>query len=602
MSKQGLLDITGINKPLPIRIGVTGHKDLESRLQGNTDGSHFASQSVDRRLSIMVDAIMINFDVILAHTPRKYIVVSPLAEGGDMVLTDALLNHRAYPKSELSGQVELQLVAPMPEADYLTEFSSEEQREAYLRLKNQAVNPDQQPLVATGRTPQDRKQAHTLIVNEVVNGCDILVAAWDGIRTDKPAGTFATIERARRLGKPIIYLRPTRSVLRYVEKITLPLLARFHWAKFLFPLFGISIDDSDSVIATLYHLDSFNADLQRQTRGEKGLTLHLRDAAETIAEVDRSYAVLCSDLKKDSPAFEEFETAYESDLKQILLPIWRKTASLARHYRDYDSWVVAAIYWLAASAVVTVSIISSYRPDAHDLYWFEVMEALCVFTIVIASRWFEWHRKRIEYRLLSERLRSAIFLYISGMKIKTILVPAYLKGAYDSSQWAIDIFNSLTEHMQKDTTWPFKFFAEFREWVLQSWIGSQLNYYDTQAKRQQRKFIILERLGLATLGLTVGVAVIHARGLGKLNPVLTVLAFSLPAFGGAMAGILAHREYRRNSHRYRQMSDALDKIIVEAKAAEDASSLQKILHEAHHLMLREHQTWLSTLGVAPPPI
>jgi hypothetical protein len=206
--------------------------------------------------------------------------------------------------------------------------------------------------------------------------------------------------------------------------------------------------------------------------------------------------------------------------------------------------------------------------------------------------------------MLSERLRAAIFLYIAGIRPEQLLLPPYLHSERGTHRWVIDVFNSLTAHLNQETEWPPLYIEPLKNLVTRGWLDGQLGYYGKQEARQHRLYKALGVIGLSTFLLTITVAIFHALGVGDqkfyATAALNILALSLPAIGGAIGGVLAHREYRRNAHRYGQMVHALTPLVSKVRAASDFASLQQALLAAHHLMLREQQTWILTVGVEPP--
>ena len=79
---------------------------------------------------------------------------------------------------------------------------------------------------------------------------------------------------------------------------------------------------------------------------------------------------------------------------------------------------------MAVGAAATIKL---FLPSYHRLYWFEVAAALSILFILGFSRVYEWHRKRIEYRILAERLRAAVFLHIAGVQPERLSLPAYFR-------------------------------------------------------------------------------------------------------------------------------------------------------------------------------
>ena len=167
------------------------------------------------------------------------------------------------------------------------------------------------------------------------------------------------------------------------------------------------------------------------------------------------------------------------------------------------------------------------------------------------------------------------------------------------------IFDALTVHMVKVPAWPMDHFDALKNLIVKSWLADQLTYYEREGKRQHSWALLLEATGSIAFVLTILIAVTHALGIWEqylnLDALTSLLGLTMPALGGAIGGILAHREYRRNAHRYHQMARALDPILHQVESASDFVQLQELLRAAHHLMLREQQAWLLTVGAESRP-
>ena len=320
-SSNSLLGIPGVTAPLVLRIGVTGHKQLDEHF--------FVQRSDDLAKSVMwmVEAVMQYLDEAMAHTPRKYQIVSPLAEGGDILLTEAILQHLANPELSLCGPPELQIVVPMPLAEYREEFVDANQKRILDELIFRSINPDETPLVTEANTREQRHSAYEAVTKTVAERCDILVALWDGRSTKSDAGTAATVRETRRLGKPVVHLRP-KVVNVGFPGVILPKVhqwvANSRLALWLFPFCGIRIlDDDDSVLTSLRHLDSFNIELRKRAWRETGSVLNLADTDATLTQVRDAYESLTEPLNSDPLTKTYFDNNYGRVLSQVLLPVRR---------------------------------------------------------------------------------------------------------------------------------------------------------------------------------------------------------------------------------------------------------------------------------------
>ena len=159
--------------PLPIVVGVTGHRDLRSE-----------------DLASLTDAVTRVLTALRARYPHTDLVVlSSLAEGADRLAARVALD------------LGLRLVAaiPLDDEDYKKDFSSAASLAEYdalvVRAERSFVVPD-----PSGR-PRKRPECYARLGAYVARHCHLLLALWDGRATNRTGGTAETV-RARREGAP----------------------------------------------------------------------------------------------------------------------------------------------------------------------------------------------------------------------------------------------------------------------------------------------------------------------------------------------------------------------------------------------------------------
>ncbi len=112
---DSLSDAKKLNIPAIVRVGVTGHRTL-------------ASEQLIRE---SVKSVLGKLDKMLRNTPHTFIAVSPLAEGADRLVAKEILAWQVF------GDVDkpsLEAVLPLPEADYLQDFETQESRDEFREL------------------------------------------------------------------------------------------------------------------------------------------------------------------------------------------------------------------------------------------------------------------------------------------------------------------------------------------------------------------------------------------------------------------------------------------------------------------------------------
>ncbi len=127
-------------------------------------------------------------------------LLSPLAEGADRLAAHEILR--------LPG-TELRAVLPLHQADYETDFATEESRTEFRDLLARAVIIEVIPPQAS------RAEAYMAVGCRIVEACDILLAVWDGQPSRGLGGTADVVAYARKIGRPVIIIdseNPTRII------------------------------------------------------------------------------------------------------------------------------------------------------------------------------------------------------------------------------------------------------------------------------------------------------------------------------------------------------------------------------------------------------
>jgi len=144
-----------------------------------------------------VRRVLARLDGILSHTPHTFVVVSPLAEGADRLVVQEVL---AWPATEEAGSHRLEAVLPLPPADYVQDFGSEESRDEFQALLTGAAS------VHLLGTAASRTAAYQKAGRHVVQSCDVLVAIWDGNPARGQGGSAEIVTYARQAGRSLFWI------------------------------------------------------------------------------------------------------------------------------------------------------------------------------------------------------------------------------------------------------------------------------------------------------------------------------------------------------------------------------------------------------------
>lgn len=165
-----------------IKIAVTGHRQLTNL------------PSLENSIFAAVDQISEAFPGQIYH------IWTCLAEGADRILSRILVK---------SLEAKLTVVLPLPEQEYIKDFETIESIKEFEHLKygaEQVISPDQ---------VLDRPKAYQDANHTLLQGCDLLVAIWDGIPARGPGGTSEVVESIRQAEKPLLWIHTDNEKNRF---------------------------------------------------------------------------------------------------------------------------------------------------------------------------------------------------------------------------------------------------------------------------------------------------------------------------------------------------------------------------------------------------
>jgi hypothetical protein len=169
--------------PVVVRIGVTGHRDVEDR--------NAVRDRVRRALG------RIRETTSSSTSSPTFVIVSSLAEGTDRLVVQEALG---------MGNVGLEASLPLPADEYSCDFASDGSKRDFERLLSVSST-----VWVAGRTTS-RAEAYELAGHRVVDRSDVMIAVWDGAPSRGRGGTADIVTYARSRDVPILWIRPDGTV------------------------------------------------------------------------------------------------------------------------------------------------------------------------------------------------------------------------------------------------------------------------------------------------------------------------------------------------------------------------------------------------------
>jgi hypothetical protein len=467
-------------------------------------------------------------------------VISPLGEGADRLVARAVLRRPG---------ATLEAALPLPVERYLQDFPAQVSRDEFFDLLRLADTVGTLPAVP------DPKVAYQRVGQYVLDRCDILIALWDGLPPRGKGGTAGVVYRARARGVPVVWVRAT-------------------------PPFIITQEPGEGRPTRAYReFERVNAlsvrDLEDKT---------VRQIEDWMNKADR--AGLRQDLLH--PFFE------------WIAPFYTRADSQAERYHRRFFLFGNALFLMAALAVAVVAFQVLFYPEDNWMAWFEV--ALMGMLLALLPRGRRRKLQWISCRFLAERFRSALFLAMTSAPAQREDGIAAGYSEDPSQEWLERAYEEAWGRRPGDGV-PRYAARDLKVFLRDVWVDQQLGYYRAASDRNHRWHRVLT-LATAVLFLgTVAAAVLHAVGVGhqghssafSLGNIFIFASIVLPAFGAALTGIGAQREYVRNAERFRLMAEYLEEIKGRLETAMDDPAVHGVVLEVERHLLSENRDWIDVM-------
>jgi len=547
-------------EPIPyrIRIGVTGHRVLDNETE--------LKKQLNEVLKTEIIKLFDNDSLTLLNknliTPVTYSIVTPLAEGADRLVAETVL--------EYDTMSCIEVVLPLTLSDYKKTFNNPEDSE-FFELYNKARyvkqlrshNLESDPRISQNATETNiehkieiaRQVAFEKAGRYIVNHCDVLIAIWDGEKSQGIGGTNDIIEYAVSKNRPVIIISTNSPHSIKVEK-GYGLNCRAITGIEKFNISSIPSAVKDSYINSMYD------------------KLFGNQESNCIPELSKEL------------------------VRENLLPHYVKASIMAKKYQKIYMPSGILIFLCSAIAVAAVLIGVLYHPF---LLFSFLVEFLCLLTILII--YIFAHPIRInwlENRFLTERLRAACYFAATSTEITSIEIPPYMGVAHKYSDWMVLVFNEIWDRTPKMEGVKDDMLPCFKNYILKHWIDDQKNHHSA---KQSKLTMVNKRY--AYFGWVIYLIALIASGIHIVQnlsggfeldqiteSILIFLAIALPALGAAVVGIRKHGEYERLESRSSNMFEVIEDISIDFNKVHNKNDFVNLLYDFDKLMLLENQDWL----------
>ena len=274
--------------------GFSGHRQLENA-------------------KAVAEAVRLALEALRKESRGEWVALSSVATGGDQLF--------------VAQAMELGLswyaILPMPRAEFSRDFDEIEWQEVEKMLERA-----EHVRVITENGP--RNDAYLDCGMETVNGCDVLLAVWDGDPVRGKGGTADVVEYAKSIGKPVIIIDSATCEAR-----------RENWTAF---------ERGDKGLENLNHLPDVEGSIGGNPFKAPDAIFNFQRKCDIAASRDapRFRMLIASTVVLHVAATLIAAAALAFGLSHVAIP-WAKLACLAaalgvavvlrRHAHSHDSWV-----------------------------------------------------------------------------------------------------------------------------------------------------------------------------------------------------------------------------------------------------------------------
>ncbi len=581
-----MVGTSGIDKtdtgPIPLVIGVTGHRDLALK-----------------DIPLIQESLDTLFACLRKQYPHTQLrLLSPLAEGADRLVAKVALKHGA----------ELVVPLPMSEAEYRQDFPDSLSEFDALKAQASIVYTLPPPVEAANKyadlSGSRRDACYENVGLHIVSHSQLIVALWDGIPVTDRGGTAHIVEYALSRSwdtasslhlshdfawdKAVWHLRIPR--LNSHADQDAEIISQYYTAVWRFsnertqmvPFTAADRDWPKLQIGWLQSMDIFNSD---------ALSLppsHIQECLNTLLPA----GVISKTIDPSERIVRAFAAA------DMISQKYQKTT--------YKLW--KWIFVMAGTMILSFESYTHLWPHGPLLLVYPTaFIAMTIAYSVLSRRRLD--DRFIDARVLAEALRVVIYWRLAGLRES--IIDQYLGRHIAAIGWLPNsILGLLTlpppdiEYAQRD---GLRIADKF-------WVDRQLAYYERQSTRQGRRVMLYRRFAGSLYGLTLVFSVvvaIYGVVVTKPSPLRDILIM-LMASGPAVAALwIAYaekqgwekhvKEYARNAALFAR---AHELIVNFGKSKSPATFpyIQKVLLELGKEAICENAEWAVLHRVKPPKI
>ena len=467
---------------VPLRIGVTGHRDLDP-----ADLDH------------LKQTVAGLFRLLRERLPGIHVeLVSGMADGADRLAAEAAL----------AAGLRVHALLPMPLDMYLSDFDEASQAQLRAMLSDPRVQCSELEL-PLGIDPESaaesgwaRDALYVALAERLREGTSILLALWDGEDRGLPGGTGDTVLRYLGLVTKEGARTPRQLTLREADARAADGDRPVFWLRTRRqggegPANGMAgflgIADNGDIVVT-------GQDLPKGLAAELAkLVDYARDAGTHVDPATHPWGLTSDEALSLRPVAAEALRAMDFE--------YRRADLLAVHHQTRSDRLFKAFSLMAAVMGALFLVYAKIYPGKIFLAGYLVLFAAGFVLFALATRR-GWFTRHLMYRAIAESLRTRFYLSIAGIEPRSIeqhLMRLLGVRRIAGFSWIGHILRACR---------PFELGATHDQqacldWVRKNWIDDQRRYFERKAHALHHAHHRLERIKNVILAaMVVAVAVL----------------------------------------------------------------------------------------------
>ncbi|MEW6144981.1 MAG: DUF4231 domain-containing protein [Thermodesulfobacteriota bacterium] len=568
---------------LAVRVGVTGHRP-SGLDRADIDLLGMKVKEVLKHVSDVAREVKSSFESLYTDGgPPILRLISPLAEGADMLVAEAAL----------AEGYELQCPLPFDRHEYEKDFTDGESLGKYRTVLGNASSVLE--LDGSRATPDLENEAYQTVGRMVLAQSDVLIAIWDGEDAKGKGGTGQIVRESLVNEIPVVWISSAtphevmvlmggeyegfREVgLRELE-LRLKRILKPEYPKK--PDLSRTYFNEKQPAWTWGFLFEAFCNIFSGERIDTG-GFRVRDFEEETAEEWRKVWDACPD----------FPQSVKGQINDKFLLHYTWADKLANYYSNIYRSSFVANYLMAGFAVFFALLIPTTEGFGTRWIVCELALIVLIIGITVVGNFKRWHERWIDYRLLSEQLRQLRFLTPLGLTTPAFRVPAHDTYGDPRSTWVNWHFRAIVrEAGMVGARIDREYLVAYRDFLSDQEITGQINYHRRNSPRFHRIHGTLHIIGMGLFGLTFFAATAH---FFWHSDWLTLCSAVFPAFGAAFYGIRTQGEFEQIAKRSEAMSAHLENLRNELEKADFVPSYQflgRIAENTAEVMSSETLDW-----------